>query len=385
MLPDPMAKALPGPARAMPLDVLRGIAVLLVLAHHKPIAPFLTLGGWNGVDLFFVLSGFLVSGLLFEEFLKTGRMDVVRFLVRRGFKIYPSFFFLLAVTVLGPLAVTGKLPWWVSVLTEMAFLQNYLYPLWGHTWSLAVEEHFYLMLAATLMLLARRRREGADPFRPLIRIFMAAAFAILLMRALTFAFRPYEYGTHHYPTHLRIDGLFFGALLAYFRHFHAAATRALVERHRPILALASLAAVLPAYFLLQEGALMNTLGLTFQYLGFGGILLLCIDWGGSGSMGPLRGPAILYRPLAMIGFYSYTIYLWHLPVRHYGKAALERLWGGPAPYALDLTVYLAGCLLAGILASKLVEAPFLKLRDRYFPKTAAAPALARKQPAPAAP
>jgi len=79
------------------LDILRCIAVLLVLLDHSGIHPFLTQTGWTGVDLFFVLSGFLISGLLFAEYKKRGAIDFKRFLIRRGLKIYPAFYTFLLV------------------------------------------------------------------------------------------------------------------------------------------------------------------------------------------------------------------------------------------------------------------------------------------------
>lgn len=85
--------------RDVRLDCLRGIAVLMVLVHHSP-TPLggRLLAGWTGVDLFFVLSGFLVSGLLFKEHLATGRIHPWRFYLRRGFKIYPNFYVMLCLT-----------------------------------------------------------------------------------------------------------------------------------------------------------------------------------------------------------------------------------------------------------------------------------------------
>src|SRR5712691_7279144 len=97
--------------RLKPIDILRAIAVLLVLGRHmipppasagwifNRLARVWACGGWVGVDLFFVLSGFLVSGLLFREHEKFGRISVKHFVIRRGLQIYPAFWLLIAVTV----------------------------------------------------------------------------------------------------------------------------------------------------------------------------------------------------------------------------------------------------------------------------------------------
>src|SRR4051794_29454248 len=85
--------------RNMNLDVLRGVAILLVLGRHFDYFPLWTRVGWAGVDLFFVLSGFLISGLLFEEWKRTGSINIKRFYIRRALKLYPAFYALLLVTI----------------------------------------------------------------------------------------------------------------------------------------------------------------------------------------------------------------------------------------------------------------------------------------------
>src|SRR5689334_20467843 len=85
--------------RLTELDFLHGIAVILVLFAHHYLTIYTATMGWIGVDLFFVLSGFLVSGLLFAEYQKFGNIDTKRFLIRRGFKIYPAFYFSVFVTL----------------------------------------------------------------------------------------------------------------------------------------------------------------------------------------------------------------------------------------------------------------------------------------------
>lgn len=82
------------------LDFLRGIAVLLVLFRHYALSIVLFNIGWIGVDLFFVLSGFLVSGLLFKEYIKYGNIKPILFLIRRGLKIYPLFYFALILSLI---------------------------------------------------------------------------------------------------------------------------------------------------------------------------------------------------------------------------------------------------------------------------------------------
>src|ERR1035437_9769085 len=127
------------------LDVLRCIAVLLVILRHGYIPTRLGNAGWAGVDLCFVLSGFLISGLLFIEYKKRNSISFKRFFIRRGLKLYPAFYVFLFVTFLDRLILhrVGSLR---PFLSEMLYVQNYGPSIWVHTWSLAVEEHFYILL-----------------------------------------------------------------------------------------------------------------------------------------------------------------------------------------------------------------------------------------------
>jgi peptidoglycan/LPS O-acetylase OafA/YrhL len=125
--------------RLVPLDALRGVAILLVLFTHTTVQPdeagvlrpalaYLRYLGPSGVDLFFVLSGFLVGGLLLREVQETGRLDVRRFLIRRGFKIWPSYFAFLAFVGVWAVAVEGNSirqgAW--RLAPNVLHLQNYL-------------------------------------------------------------------------------------------------------------------------------------------------------------------------------------------------------------------------------------------------------------------
>lgn len=94
--------------RLREIDFLRGVAIILVLLRHKYLFKFTTTMGWIGVDLFFTLSGFLVSGLLFKEFIKFGDIQPKRFLISRGFKIYPIYY-LFYILYLIPIIQNSKL------------------------------------------------------------------------------------------------------------------------------------------------------------------------------------------------------------------------------------------------------------------------------------
>jgi peptidoglycan/LPS O-acetylase OafA/YrhL len=355
--------ALPASTRSAVLDTFRAVAVLMVLGRHllnvnRGMSPALSdilsrwqMFGWMGVDLFFVLSGFLVSGLLFSEHQQHGTLQPWRFLGRRGFKIYPGFYLLLVVTWFW---VGDQVPR-INFLYEAVFLQNYKGMVWNHTWSLAVEEHFYFGLTALLWGLARFR-EGGNPFRDLPRICVA-------ILALVFALRLREYSLHPrgyllLPTHYRIDALLFGVLLAYYWAYERPRFARWVRQSMRLLVFASGIFLLPAFiFRVEDSFIVNTIGLTLNYLGFGGLTMAAL------VTFQERPIPRIFLPLAKMGYFSYSIYLWHSAVAFLTARHLPPHIGWPATIA----VYLVGSVLLGVAAAKLIEIPFLRLRERLLP------------------
>jgi peptidoglycan/LPS O-acetylase OafA/YrhL len=343
------------PKRNPNLDALRGIAILMVVGHHLGYFSLWTRIGWAGVDLFFVLSGYLVSGLLFTEWQRTRSIDFRTFFIRRGFKIYPSFYALLLVTV----AANGIRPGissypvtFRSILSEATFTQNYLPGIWGQTWSLAVEEHFYVLLPLLLLLMCRIGRNREDPFRSLPRLFFTVAAAEIVLRILVSRIltSDAQYAAYLCPTHLRLDALFFGVLIRYYRQFQPA--RFFEMTRGAGAAIIVVAAALLLVIVPRANFVMHTVGFTCVYFGAGFLLARVVD------LRPNRYiAAALVRPLAFIGVYSYSIYLWH--------GWIARL----LPHSTALSF--VGCLLAsialGIVMAKIIEYPLLGLRDRLVP------------------
>jgi peptidoglycan/LPS O-acetylase OafA/YrhL len=371
--PSPATPEKAASPRLKELDVLRGIAVFLVLLRHLPGDPDQLHGplgdivhvghkiGWAGVDLFFVLSGFLISGLLFSEHIRYGRIDRIRFYIRRGFKIYPGYYIFLIVQTATLVALGYAVPA-RPVFGEAVFLQNYLGGFYQHTWSLAIEEHFYLMLPLLLTFVCDRKSErNRDPFRLLVPLFLGIAAGVLILRLFT----PLAIDDPRamFRTHLRLDALLFGVLLSYLFHFHRAALNAFVTAHRLVLGILSLGLISTTLIFPVDHIFMQTFGFTCVYLGFGGFLLLSLQ------NGPLRR-LIDSRPLSLfatIGFYSYSIYLWHLAARSAIGKASPLLLGDSVSPGVILCLYLVGSILIGIAAAKVIEIPFLKMRDRFYP------------------
>jgi peptidoglycan/LPS O-acetylase OafA/YrhL len=341
--------------RVQQLDVLRGIAVLLVLVHHSPggEGPVLR-GGWTGVDLFFVLSGFLVSGLLFKEYQRSGSIRPGRFYVRRGLKIYPNFYTMLAVTsaalALARIPVEPR-----RVLGELVFVQNYVTAAWEsreHAWSLAIEEHFYFLLPLALMLLLRWGPFRRAPVRCAAGLTATLSTALLAVRWATVRFGKGDPVGVLFFTHTRMDSLAFGVLLSVVWHF-APARIATVRRLRWALLMIGVLLTAPSYLLPVEHRFVLTLGLTLNYLGYGMALAAVLTL-------PRALPKPFAPALAYVGFYSYSIYLWHLPF----LALLGSLLGHRT---LAVPLFYAGSIVVGVAMAKLVELPALRLRERWFP------------------
>jgi peptidoglycan/LPS O-acetylase OafA/YrhL len=356
--------------RSQSLDVLRFVAVWLVLGRHMDLAGCATggfvrqildawfRGGWAGVDFFFVLSGFLVSGLLFREHKKFGRISYQTFFIRRGLKIYPAFYFLLAVSCAATFYLTGR-PGLRVLTVEALFVQNYFPCLWQHTWSLAVEEHFYLLLPLLLIFLCRINSTRTDKFNSIPWIFLALAILCLALRFAVSLREPFDFRTHLAYTQLRLDGLFFGVMLSYFYHYQPDFLSRL-RPHRWFLFFGGMIAVTPAFiFPLENTFFIYTAGLTLFYLGFGSILLATLA-------GKFFGQRI-FSGLAYAGSRSYSIYLWHLPWSLWGVAVAKHFFGGFGNWWLYAVFYFAGSIVLGIIMSELMEYPVIRLRDRFFP------------------
>jgi len=252
------------------------------------------------------------------------------------------------------------------LLADLFFFQNYVPGVISHTWSLAVEEHFYILLPLLLIALVYRAGTRGDPFASLPRLYIVVAAVLLLARmgtALVFDFNPH---VNLFPTHLRFDALLLGVVVAHAYHFH----RSWFERHFsawrvPLLGL-GLLMLAPAFFWdLHTTPWIYTAGLTLFSLGSAALLASFLFL-------PLpTGPVV--RGLGVLGACSYSIYLWHLPVLLGGPKLVAFFLGGEPSYTVRLLVYLVGSVVAGLCMTWLVEKPVLYLRDRWCPSRTGSP------------
>jgi peptidoglycan/LPS O-acetylase OafA/YrhL len=352
-------------SRLREIDFLRGIAILLVLFRHQFVFHFTQRMGWIGVDLFFVLSGFLVSGLLFREYQKVGQIYPGRFLIRRGFKIYPIYY-LLYPLYLGLIfrygVFSGK-----GILADLFFVQNYVSG-WGYaftaSWSLAVEEHFYVGFSLLLWLLIRQRwvvlNVNEKGFRFDYFIVLCMLGALVWRSWLNLG--PFEVGffTH---THLRIDSLLAGVWISYAYYFRKEFLENLYKNYiskywvnTPLL-LAFTPFIEP-----ESSPFVLSIGFTMLYLAFGQVLVIFL-------MNPQINTQLdrwlgrrVVHWVSQIGFCSYSIYLIHMFVN-----IIFAKWGILTSPAL-LFVATSLCSIGlGYLLTYRIELYFLQIRDRYFP------------------
>lgn len=341
--------------RIKELDFLRGVAILLVLFRHSDTRGILFHVGWMGVDLFFVLSGFLVSGLIFNEYKKTGTVNLKRFLIRRGFKIYPSFYLLILISILVEFLVYHRFYKPEIILAEVFYLQNYFWGMWGHTWSIAVEEHFYLLLSIFAYFTIKYKTLGKQKV-------MLTSF--LMVFVLTFLLR-LKLSLQHQDdalfgilqTHLRLDGILTGTVIAYIYYFTNYCK--VLWAKKSLLLLLSALLLAPAFIFDGGAFLMNAFGITLINLGFGLLVLVGVEGQRMASL-PLVAPInMLVKAFCFIGVNSYSIYLWHLM----SKKIID--YFEMSPY-WSLLFYVMFSVILGLILAYLVEKPFLKIRDYFF-------------------
>ncbi|ATY84578.1 acetyltransferase [Kyrpidia spormannii] len=315
-MPEPMRSG----GRYMPgLDGLRALAVLAVLAYH--LNPGWAPGGMLGVGVFFVLSGYLITDLLAEEWRQTGRIDLRDFWMRRFRRLIPALWLLL-ITVILVLLVSdpGRLgSLWGDLVAAFFYVSNWWYIFhhisyfqqfgppspFGHLWSLAVEEQFYLLWPLLLALGLRR----------LSRRWMLTGIltgAILSAGAMAWIYQPgVDPSRVYYGTDTRAFALLFGAALALVwpsRHLAAALSRG----RRRLLSAAGIAGLLVVLILILTS---DEYG---PFLYPGGMLLLSLATlamvAAAAHPGVAFGRILGWAPLRWIGVRSYGIYLWHYPV-----------------------------------------------------------------------
>ena len=360
--------------RVSSLDFARGFAMLMVLGAHFRFSPNEAEGaasgfiwrlwknvGWTGIDFFFVMSGFLIGGLLLDEYSRTKKVHVFRFLTRRGLKIYPGYFLLM-----GAALIWGHWNGWLSADLQrfvgyLFFIQNYsmFFPkVIFHTWSLAVEEHFYLVVTFLFFFLSRNQIKTRAVSTFFKYASLTALAACLLFRFDMSAQSPFAWTTHITPSHLRADALLFGLFLADRNQHDSVRFLDFCTKHRVSLGVIGLGLLMVPASLLSQSQ-MFTWGLTTNVLASGMALMSALGLRSLGKTG-------VSRAVARIGLDSYSIYLWHAFVQ-VGVGQLFLKLSLPEFGPAARTIYVAASLFVGIEFAKIIEHPMLRLRNRLYP------------------
>lgn len=363
-------------ARIPGLDGLRAVAVLAVMAFH--LAPAWVPGGFLGVDVFFVVSGFLITTLLLREVASTGRIRLPRFWVRRARRLLPALGLVLVTSIpvawlvepdlmvgigrqlLGALTFSTN---WVEIAAGTDYFDETQPELLRILWSLAIEEQFYLVWPALLLILLVTVRSAALR----VRVVMAGALVSVLAMALLFApvHGPGADPTRvYYGTDTHAFGLLFGAAMALRWAKASPVLQGARARMLPPLALAGLFAL---FLLLRSDSLLTyPLGLLAASL-LALVLVLACD---AARTEPTWFTAVLeLRVLRWVGERSYGIYLWHWPVACIVTAAVvaqpgTTWWAVGVSLSAVLTVVLAAA------SYRWVELPVRRLGFRGAMRTA---------------
>lgn len=344
------------------LDGIRAVAVLSVMVFHlgtfvPEFGPLLG-GGFLGVDIFFVLSGFLITCVLINEFSRTSTISLKYFYIRRVFRLVPAFWayiivlFLFGRFVLSAGEISATFGGW-NVVFALTYLTNWRIALAGpighfnHTWSLSIEEQFYLLWPPVLIMLLRSQW-GKLRVVAVLGCLIAIIAAFRLWRANNGA----AFGELYFTTESRIDSLLTGCLAGFL--FMSASIRSRLSESKHFVYLAGLAVVVDAFLLYSARELEI---FRWQLLVFEISTAVVILWVSTQPQG-LPSRVLSTDSMRFVGRVSYALYLWH-PVAY--RIAYD--------FVPDLSVQIPAALTfafgAAIASYYLIELPFLRLKKSF--------------------
>lgn len=348
------------------IDGLRAIAVLAVVLNH--LSSRLVPGGYVGVDIFFVISGYLITGIIARE-IGAGQFTFARFYERRARRIFPALFAMLAVTIvagyllllpsdyaatfrgaLGTLLFSSNILFWREMdAGYFAATDAKLNPLL-HTWSLSVEEQFYVLFPVLLLVCYRHFRKHITWILVGFTV-LSFAGAVLLVHSKAVAV--------FFLSPFRAWELFAGAILAL-----GEVPKVRSRMIRETLAAGGLLAITVALYFYDERTVFPGLTALLPVLG-----TVAIIYAGSSGQ-TFVGRLLQWRPVVYIGLTSYSLYLWHWPVIVFAQYA-----NALNPLTQYLPAILAASLLLGCLSYHFVEQPFrrgARVRTKSLVKASAA-------------
>jgi peptidoglycan/LPS O-acetylase OafA/YrhL len=320
------------------LDGVRAVAIILVLACHT--VAFVLPGGWIGVDVFFVLSGYLITSILLRELRETGGVNLGHFYARRALRLLPPLALLALFQLLRSLFAPNGAEIREATLVGVIYLENWNtvfqwspFDVMGHTWSLAVEEQFYVAWPILLVLIA--------PRRPLIWVCLAAC-AMIATRVVCGRFG-YTETTLDYSMAIRPVGLLIGCALA------------MVNWGAPgWVAPWALAAIVSVAVFVSRSETLFLVAPVVVSLATAALIMSShgASW-------------LAFAPLRYIGRISYGLYLYHWPLFILGER-----WKVHTPFHLYAVGLIAVIFAVATISYEIVEKPILRLKGRFAGPTA---------------
>jgi len=366
----------PGHAsRANGLDTLRAAAITLVFMNHytafvsgTPTFGWGSAVGWTGVDLFFVLSGYLIANQIFAGLARGATLSLSSFYARRALRTLPVFWLVLALYFLFPAVMGGKPP--PPLWRFLTFTQNIgLAPgtAFSHAWSLCVEEQFYLILPLVLAIGAwcgLGRSQGWTLLSALLLVGVGSRVILWLEYGPGYA----EYYPHiYYSTLCRFDEFLPGIAVALLKNFHRPLWERITRHGQWVLAIGAVATGALLYLECRFREI-DGYGYTF-FLTAAGYSLLAVSFAMlvTAALSPSSWLHRVRIPGAYhIALWSYSIYLSHKAIMMILRRLLQPF--DVAPFVLVGVIAISSVLIGGLLYW-LVESTFMAIRDRRFPSS----------------
>lgn len=357
------------------LDTLRAAAILLVMMYHymvfvsnEPSFGLLSEIGWAGVDLFFVLSGYLIGNQIFSEMRTTGEFSLARFYARRALRTLPNYYFILAIYFLFPIAAGGNplTPLWKF----LTFTQNFDLKSgssFSHAWSLCIEEQFYVLLPLIALLVLSRLKSVRGMWIVIAGTMMICACMRFLMLDKVGVdgglYRTYIY----YSSWCRFDELLPGVALALVKNYHNLVWQDWTAKGGRNL-IVGLALTGFAFILFQSfnydpvfgfSGFTTTFGYTILASGFGYLTLAALS--SNSLLARIQIPGA-----AALAIWSYALYLVHKPLMN-ALIPVFKSSGLGVTGVLSITLMFVISILAAYFQFWCIETPFMRLRSRFFP------------------
>lgn len=350
------------------LDTLRAAAIILVfmfhyyVATHNPLLSF-TIGsiGWVGVDLFFVLSGYLIGNQIFSTFIRHAQLSLKTFYFRRCLRTLPNYLFVLGLYFFIP--IFREQPLTTPLWKFLTFTQNFNLNLsaFSHAWSLCIEEQFYFILPLIIFLLTNKNKLRICWF--LIGFIL---FAGIILRSSLWLIYIQHVGNKfplymskiYYPSFCRLDGLVLGVSIALLKNFYKSTWHNLTQKGNWFMLIGIIGCYFTCYPIPKLFEFVPTaFGYLLRSVSFASLLVAA-----------LSSRTLLYRikiPGAFtLSTWSYAIYLTHKQIIHITQSILSNSIIAKSNLLILMSAILFS-LIGGWLLYTFVETPFLRFRDKF--------------------